>query len=58
MARGQRREYKVLQFEFQMVQEMALKNKGDNERHIDLTASSKRNNEAAQHPGKRGLRSS
>jgi len=41
VADGQRREYKLLNFEFQVVEDLKLRNGVENEVHIDLTAASK-----------------
>jgi hypothetical protein len=41
VADGRRREYKVLNFEFQVVEDLKLRSGGEKEVHIDLTPSSK-----------------
>ena len=41
VADGRRQEYKVLNFEFQVVEDLKLRKGGEREVHIDLTASSK-----------------
>jgi hypothetical protein len=41
VADGRRHEYKVLNFEFQVVEDLKLRSGGEKEVHIDLTASSK-----------------